>query len=631
MADSNLDQVRAVMAQPEDVDMPEDLAAEAAGVLDADAGPDDGVPRDDYPSEGWHEGDDCDDPRAPAPPGDDEADLPPAARCVHMPLNDHGNGQRLVEHFGPDLEHVARVGWFVWADTRFESDPDGISVRRLAHRMTELIEAEVEYLPISDQDAAVLADAEVAQDELDELGEIPVKDRSPDQLQMMAAYAKLLAQAKDIKDRRDKAVGRRLTHAKNAGNSNGINNMMAEAAAIIARPLDDFDADPLVINTEGGVLRFWTEPGEDDGGMHPPSLVAKVERLDHDRAQLLTKVMPVGLNPNATCPRFTAFLDRIMPSREMQQFLQRWFGYSMTGLNVEQVFAFFYGGGANGKSVLVDLMAKIFGDYAASAKIESITGRNRRGGGDATPDLVPLIGARFVRTSEPDQGQQLQEGLIKELTGGEPIMVRSLNENFVRVYPFFKLTISGNHRPEIRGGDDGIWRRVLLVPFEVQIPKDERDPDLGKKLWEERDGIFNWLIAGLKQYLSHGLMIPDRVISATDEYREDSDPLASFLTQVCAVTGNVDHQMKARDLQQAFAFWLDETGRGAWKDRTIFNSLSAKQGKWRSPVSGQMFTRVKSSDAYYAGIALLEPFKTRFENHQSFQSGRNGRQHDDFA
>ena len=195
-------------------------------------------------------------------------------------------------------------------------------------------------------------------------------------------------------------------------------------------------------------------------------------------------------------------------------------------------------------------------------------------------------------------------------------MVRSLNENFITVYPFFKLTISGNHRPEIRGGDDGIWRRVMLVPFEVQIPPDERDPDLGEKLFAERDGIMNWLVQGLRDYLAHGLQIPDQVLSATAEYREDSDPLATFLTQVCGVSGNPEHSMRAKALQEAFAYWLDEGGRGAWKPRTIFNGLSAKQGKWRSPATGQTFTRRKTSDAYYDGIALLEPFKSRFEEHQ---------------
>jgi putative DNA primase/helicase len=313
----------------------------------------------------------------------------------------------------------------------------------------------------------------------------------------------------------------------------------------------------------------------------------------------------------------------------MRAFLQRWFGYSMTGLTKEQVFAFFYGGGRNGKSVLVDLMAKIFGDYAASAKIESITGRSRRGGGDATPDLVPLIGARFVRASEPNKDTPLQEGLIKELTGGEPIMVRSLNENFITVYPFFKLTISGNHKPDIRGDDDGIWRRVMLVPFDVQISNDEVDLELGAKLWAERDGIFNWLVDGLREYLAYGLQIPDQVSAATAEYREDSDPLATFLVQICGVTGDPSHSMRAKDLQEAFAYWLDETGRGAWKPRTIYNSLTAKQGKWRSPVTGQTFSRRKSSDAYYDGIGLLEPFRSRFETHQNSMALRqSGRQSD---
>ena len=162
-----------------------------------------------------------------------------------------------------------------------------------------------------------------------------------------------------------------------------------------------------------------------------------------------------------------------------------------------------------------------------------------------------------MRTSEPDDGQRLQEGLIKELTGGEPILVRALNENFVLVYPIFKLTISGNHKPEIHGGDDGIWRRVMLVPFDVQIPQEERDPELGAKLWAERAGILNWLIKGLLEYLAHGLQVPDLVLAATAEYRDDSDPLSTFLTGCCGVCGNPEHSMRSKDLCDAYAFWLE--------------------------------------------------------------------------
>jgi len=600
--DDKIARVRAVLDAAEDVDLPEGMVAPASEEESPGA--------QDYGYDGLD----------PGPPPVEEEN-PPEKRCVDFPLNDVGNGMRMIEHFGLDLVYVARVGWHLWTGTRFLIDPDEISVRRMAHKLSELIAKETWHMPISEEDSTILADGEEAQRELNELGVIRPKDRTPDQIDLEAFYSQVLRRAKEVKDRRDKSIGRRLTHAKNAGNSNAIKNLLGEAAAIIARPLEHLDASALEVNTQSGVLRFSTRPGEDDGGAQAPHPVAQVELVPHDRDQLLTKIMQVDFAPTARAPRFQAFLERIQPLPEMRRFLQRWFGYSMTGLTNEQKFAFFYGSGANGKSVLVDLMAKLMGDYAASAKIESITGRNRRGGGDATPDLIPLIGARFVRTSEPDEGQRLQEGLIKELTGGEPILVRALNENFVLVYPIFKLTISGNHKPEIHGGDDGIWRRVMLVPFEVQIPPDERDPELGQKLWEERAGILNWLVEGLKQYLQHGLMVPDQVAAATAEYREDSDPLATFLTLCCHVTGDPSRSIPARELNHAFAYWLMDTGKGTWKPRTIDNKLSGKAGTWKSPVTGQSFSKRKASSFHYDGIELVEPFRSAFTNAPRAQDG----------
>lgn len=597
-----LETVRALMAGGVEVDLPDGV------MLDSGVGGADGLP-----------------PRTP----DDGGDAPAEARCVALPLNDFGNGQRLLEHFGADLVSVPRVGWFRWDGQRFLGDPDGIGVRRLAHQLTELIAREIAWMPLSDEEAKILDDGTAGEATLIELAEIAPKDRTDEQSRLARQAQEMIAAAKELKDRRDKSVGRRLTHAKNAGNTNAIKNLMTEAAAIIARPLEDMDADPLVINTETGVIRFRVEPGEDDGGQFAPPPRVVVERLDHHRDQLLTKIMPVAQDPAARCPLFEASLAVWQPIPEMRAFLQRWFGYSMLGLTREQVFAFFYGSGRNGKSVLVDLMAKIMGDYAASAKIESITGKSRRGGGDATPDLVPLIGARFVRTSEPDEGQRLQEGLIKELTGGEPILVRALNENFVLIYPIFKLTISGNHRPEIHGGDDGIWRRVMLVPFDVQIAPEDVDPDLGRKLWDERAGILNWLIEGARQYLTHGLQIPNQVTAATEEYREDSDPLATFLTLCCSVVGGTDEAMRAKDLTDAFRLWMDEGGRGAWTDRTVFKRLKAKAGRWRSPRTGQTFTARKASESFYDGIVLVSPFRERFEDWQRSDALRRGIRDDD--
>lgn len=552
---------------------------------------------------------------APPPPEDAGADDPPARRCAGLALNDVGNGQRVIVHFGENLISIPRYGWLTWDERRWAVDPDGIAVRRLAQTMGERIAEEVHWLNATPDQRAALERLGRLRADLSALSDAPEDEEA-----RAGLLRRIAACEKDL-DGWFKSIARRLTHAKNAGNSNAINNMLNEAAAQLARALDTMDATPLDINTEGGVLRFSMVPGEDEGGQNPPPPVVQVDLLPHARDQWLTKLMPVTPDPAASCPQFEAFLARIQPLAEMRGFLQRWFGYSMTGLTNEQKFAFFYGSGANGKSVLVDLMARILGDYAASAKIESITGKTRRGGGDATPDLMPLIGARFVRTSEPDEGQRLQEGLIKELTGGEPILVRALNENFVTVYPIFKLTISGNHKPEIHGGDDGIWRRVMLVPFDVQIPPEERDPDLGRKLWEERAGILNWLVEGLRQYLAHGLMVPAAVADATQDYREDSDPIGTFLTRCCCVTGDPADSLLAKTLGQAFAFWQDRSGEGAWTERTIQKRFKAKAGRWKSPVTGQSYTARKASTAYYDGITLVEPFRSEFDRAPKDQSG----------
>jgi putative DNA primase/helicase len=293
----------------------------------------------------------------------------------------------------------------------------------------------------------------------------------------------------------------------------------------------------------------------------------------------------------------------------------------MTGLKVQK-FAFFYGSGANGKSVLIDLIARMMGDYAHSAKIESFTGRNRRGGGDATPDIFPLMGARMVRASEPEEGERLQEGLIKELTGGEPLLVRQLHEDFIEVHPFFKLTISGNHKPEIRGTDDGIWRRVLLVPFDVQIPPEERDEKLIEKLWAERSGVLNWLIDGLLQYLEAGLQEPAQVRDATQDYRADSDPIGSFLGDACVVTGDPDNFLYARELIQGFNLWLDLRGEGMWGDRTISLKFKNLAGRFRDTRTGKQFSAAKRDATGYRGVRFTPEFRRQFDDAPRDAKGR---------
>lgn len=604
-----IDEVSGVMSAPEDIDLPEGMAASDDGI-DLDC-PDDYMPPPPPPDD--------------IPPRGDEPGVDLTQVASAEPLNDTGNGRRFVIHFGAGILFVSQVGWFIWDGARWLRDAEiakdlSPRIRKLVHQMTRLIEGEVDHLQPSPRDRRLLdeerklrqrrveieregVDGEAAQDELGAIG------------------ARLRAIDANLKTHKS-LIGRRLTHAKNAGNSRVMSNMVDEAKVMLSRQVDEMDLGALLINTLSGVLRFTQVRSDHAQGMSGQS---EVEILSHDRDQLLTKVCPVEYDPDAQCPRFMQFLAEIQPNIVMRQFLQRWFGLSMTGMAVQKL-AFFHGGGANGKSVLVDLMARMAGDYSATAKIESLTGKNKKSGSDSQPDLIPLIGARFVRTSEPEEGERLQEGLVKALTGGEPMMIRDLFSGMITFQPYFKLTISGNHLPDIRGGDDGIWRRVMLVTFPVQIAEERRIPkgELDEILWAERSGILNWLIEGVLDYLNDGLQEPPEVLAATETYRKDSDPIGTFLADATDVTGYEGDFMTARELIEAFNFWIEERGETRWGNRTVSNRLKAKADTWRHPRTGKTFSPRKSGVTGYGGIRLDSLFASRMRDAENKSSGSGG-------
>ncbi|MDP3960297.1 MAG: phage/plasmid primase, P4 family [Pseudorhodobacter sp.] len=561
----------------------------------------------------------------PAPPETAEMAAQLATGATYD-LNDRGNGQRFALYFGVDLIWVPRVGWFAWDGRRWAADPDDIALRRKAQLVAALIKREAHAIRLTNyqadlvaQQVALVAQRRALSDGAGAGGQgpaVPLDEASKKAIRDLDKG--LLALGKELKAAGDPRPAHHR-FAIQAGNSKRMTDMQAEAAVMLAHELTAMDADPLMINTLSGVLRY--QISRDGDGLR------QVEEalLPHDRAQLLTKIMPVTLDEDAECPEFDRFFARIQPDPDMRSFLLRWFALSMTGL-VEQKLAFFYGMGANGKSVLVDLMARIMGDYAATAKIESLTGTNRRGGGDATPDLVPLIGARLVRAAEPDEGVRWQEGLIKDLTGGEPILVRALRADFVSVRPIFSLTINGNHKPDIRGTDDGIWRRLLLVPFDVTIPKAEQIPkaELDALLQAEAGAIFTHrLLPALREYLENGLQEPDSVLNATAEFREDSDPFGSFLDEACVVTGDAMDTVKTRDLTNAFHFWLLERSEGAFKDRTVSLALKDRSRRWVSRKTGRRFTlRKTNGQNVYDGIKLADLFGRRFDDAPKDQTGK---------
>jgi putative DNA primase/helicase len=606
-----LDKVQEILRNPEDVDLPDEIRAQAEiedhGAPDEPenpAGPD-RFDDDPGPDEAAFGGD-----RGDGEEVDDELRERLRA-CSVLPLNDIGNGRRFLIHFGGNVLWVPRVGWFSWTGKLWKKDPDEIEVRKCGQQISALIEREIPLLVLSDWHMQKLARKPVVVERMKAIEATRGEDRRlPEDLeQELVELARELATIGSIERTLGDMKKAHRGFAKTSGNTGRIKAAIEEGAVNIARQLEELDRSPLDVNTQSGVLRFAVVQ---DGGGSVPRPAATVELVPHDRSQLLTKILQTAWDPKATAPKFDAFLRRVQPDPALRGFLQRWFGYAMSGLTGEQKLVFLYGSGANGKSVLVDLMARLFGDYAATAKIESITGKNRRSGAEATPDLVPLIGARLVRASEPEEGERFQEGLIKELTGGEPILIRSLNKDFVEIKPIAKWTISGNHKPDIRGTDDGIWRRFLLVPFDVQIPKAERNPRLVEELLEEGPGILNWLAQGFCDFLEGGLQEPDIVLEATASYRDESDPMGSFLELCCNVTGDAQDRIPARELVQAFNFWLVEKGETAWRDGAVSRKLREKSTRWVSPSTGFKFWHRKSSTMSYDGIRFNFVFADRW-------------------
>ena len=312
-----------------------------------------------------------------------------------------------------------------------------------------------------------------------------------------------------------------------------------------------------------------------------------VETREHRREDLITQASPVAYEPEAEAPTWRAFLERALPDRAVQAFIQRYAGYSLTGDISEQSLVLCYGRGANGKSTLLEVLSHILGDYAKATPFASLLHDDRRRGSEASPDLARLLGARLVTAAEPEVGARFSEAMLKSLTGGERIPARHLREEFFEFSPKFKLWLSFNNRPSVRGQDEGIWRRLLLVPFDVVIPRPERDRRLVAKLKAEASGILNWALDGYRLWAESGLAVPEAVRAATDEYRLDSDPVGQFLQ--AAVGELKGGAVRARVLYSAYAKWCRENAVKPFSE-TAFGTIVPERGI-RKEKAGAIFYR----------------------------------------
>lgn len=278
---------------------------------------------------------------------------------------------------------------------------------------------------------------------------------------------------------------------------------------------DDLDAHKHLLTVRNGVIDLRT-------GM----------LYSHDPNLHLTQYIDINFDIDAESPRWTQFLNEVMPEMpDMPPFLQRLVGYGVTGETSEHCLAIHYGRGSNGKSIFLDTLRNVFGSVSAVADWSSFE-RKQNGAGGARPDLVRLRGARLVTVNEADARTSIDEAQVKRMASGDMISARALYQGDIEFYPNFLLQMATNSKPDITGGDEGIWRRVKLVPWQRFFEEHERDQTLAETLKRESEGILAWAVRGAMQWYAQGLQEPDRVRHATREYRESADILGGFIDEL---------------------------------------------------------------------------------------------------
>ena len=344
---------------------------------------------------------------------------------------------------------------------------------------------------------------------------------------------------------------------------------------------EQLDADPMVLNVLNGVIDLRT------GAMVP-----------HQRASLHTKVAPVMFDPRATCPLWNAFLERIMGGNgELIAFAQRIAGLCLTGDASEQVLFIFHGGGSNGKSVLLDTLAGLLGDYAGEAPPDLLVARQH----DQHPtELADLCGRRMIIASETEEGARLRIQLIKRLTGNARIKARFIRQDYFEFARTHKLILVTNNCPSVREATNAVWRRLLLVPFEVTIPIEEQDRTLLRKLKSEWAGILNWAIAGCLAWQGEGLKPPAAVNDATAEYRTEQDALSDFLSECCILHDGAVVSRAA--VSAAYGNWAEQR-----KDRFPLSPTALYARLRALPGVKESSKRINGAPYRgFAGIGLLD-------------------------
>ena len=300
---------------------------------------------------------------------------------------------------------------------------------------------------------------------------------------------------------------------------------------------DDFDRDDMLINVANGYIDLTSR-----------------ELYKHDINKMFSQITNTDYTEKMQPAVWLDFLNDIFAGdQEVIRYIQKALGYSLTGSTREQIMFILFGKGRNGKSIFVEVISEILGDYSNNMQAKSLMVKKND---NVNTDIARLSKARFVTSSEPNEGFRFDEGLIKQLTGGDKVTARFLYAEEFEYTPKFKIWVSTNHKPIIRGTDDGIWRRLVLIPFDVQIPEEKVDKDLKYKLLREAPAILNWMAEGAYMWMQEGLAMPEKLKEAVQKYRNEMDTLGQFIEDCCKVDKNSSEKVSI--LHQAYKTWSND-------------------------------------------------------------------------
>lgn len=373
----------------------------------------------------------------------------------------------------------------------------------------------------------------------------------------------------------------RVKEARGFTMTKRINDLMTELSAIpsVQVEADDFDNRPDLLNFRNGTVDLRT------GQLRP-----------HSKDDLLTHCLDLDYDPDARCPRWEQFLAEIFPQDpEMVPYMQRLVGYGITGYTDEQCFCVLWGKGANGKSLLTDTLTNVFG---AVSKTTPFATFEEKPSGGIPNDVAALRGSRLVLASEGESGKPMSEGILKRVSGKDKLTARFMRQEFFTFTPTFLLFLATNHKPKFKGQDDGLWRRVKLIPFRRFFAPHERDYSLDRKLMAEAEGIAAWAVRGAVTWFREGLQDPPVIIEATREYQETSDALAGFFPGV--LVPDEGATMNGNEAYNAYRDWCEAEGlpnKEIWSRRAFYDAMEERKVTRKKTNKGIALVGVRLADA----------------------------------